>query len=258
MVRYLDRSVLSEAFRILRTNINFILPINETKNGSVLFVTSTIKGEGKTFVSLNTAITLSTLSKKVVLVGADLRNPQLHKQLNLTRANYKGVANYLHDTVLNIDDIKVSDVTNNLKFDIIFSGTIPPNPSELLSNGRFELLLNELKKEYDYIIVDTAPTLLVTDTTLITHLADAILYVSRANFTDRKLFGYISELKKLNNIKNIGIILNNVGDNKGYGYGYSYRYSYNYGYGYGYSSDENKRDLTFFQKIKKYYKKLKR
>jgi capsular exopolysaccharide synthesis family protein len=258
MVRYLDRSVLSEAFRILRTNINFILPINETKNGSVLFVTSTIKGEGKTFVSLNTAITLSTLSKKVVLVGADLRNPQLHKQLNLTRANYKGVANYLHDTVLNIDDIKVSDVTNNLKFDIIFSGTIPPNPSELLSNGRFELLLNELKKEYDYVIVDTAPTLLVTDTTLITQLADAILYVSRANFTDRKLFGYISELKKLNNIKNIGIILNNVGDNKGYGYGYSYRYSYNYGYGYGYSSDENKRDLTFFQKIKKYYKKLKR
>jgi capsular exopolysaccharide synthesis family protein len=258
MVRYLDRSVLSEAFRILRTNINFILPINETKNGSVLFVTSTIKGEGKTFVSLNTAITLSTLSKKVVLVGADLRNPQLHKQLNLTRANYKGVANYLHDTVLNIDDIKVSDVTNNLKFDIIFSGTIPPNPSELLSNGRFELLLNELKKEYDYVIVDTAPTLLVTDTTLITQLADAILYVSRANFTDRKLFGYITELKKLNNIKNIGIILNNVGDNKGYGYGYSYRYSYNYGYGYGYSSDENKRDLTFFQKIKKYYKKLKR
>jgi hypothetical protein len=82
--------------------------------------------------------------------------------------------------------------------------------------------------------------------------------VSRANFTDRKLFGYITELKKLNNIKNIGIILNNVGDNKGYGYGYSYRYSYNYGYGYGYSSDENKRDLTFFQKIKKYYKKLKR
>ena len=258
MVRFLDRSVLSEAFRILRTNINFILPINETDNGSVLFVTSTIKGEGKTFVSLNTAITLSTLSKKVVLVGADLRNPQLHKQLNLTRANYKGVANYLHDTVLNIDDIKVSDVTNNLKFDIIFSGTIPPNPSELLSNGRFELLLNELKKQYDYVIVDTAPTLLVTDTTLITQLADAILYVSRANFTDRKLFGYISELKKLNNIKNIGIILNNVGDNKGYGYGYSYRYSYNYGYGYGYSSDENKRDLTFFQKIKKYYKKLKR
>ena len=258
MVRFLDRSVLSEAFRILRTNINFILPINETDNGSVLFVTSTIKGEGKTFVSLNTAITLSTLNKKVVLVGADLRNPQLHKQLNLTRANYKGVANYLHDTVINIDDIKVSDVTNNLKFDIIFSGTIPPNPSELLSNGRFELLLNELKKQYDYVIVDTAPTLLVTDTTLITHLADAILYVSRANFTDRKLFGYISELKKLNNIKNIGIILNNVGDNKGYGYGYSYRYSYNYGYGYGYSSDENKRDLTFFQKIKKYYKKLKR
>lgn len=258
MVRFLDRSVLSEAFRILRTNINFIVPIKEDNLGSVLFVTSTIKGEGKTFVSLNTAITLSTLNKKVILVGADLRNPQLHKQLNLDRTGLKGVANYLHDTVVNIEDIKVKDISNNLKFDIIFSGTIPPNPSELLSNGRFELLLNELKKEYDYVIVDTAPTLLVTDTTLITQLADAILYVTRANYTDRKLFAFISELKKLNNIQNMGIVLNNVGDNKGYGYGYSYRYSYNYGYGYGYSSDENKHNVTWKHKIKKYLRNLRK
>jgi capsular exopolysaccharide synthesis family protein len=258
MVRFLDRSVLSEAFRILRTNINFIVPIKENKEGSVLFVTSTVKGEGKTFVSLNTAITLSTLNKKVILVGADLRNPQLHKQLNLERTGYKGVANYLHDTVVSIEDLKVKDVSNNLKFDIIFSGTIPPNPSELLSNGRFELLLNELKKEYDYVIVDTAPTLLVTDTTLITHLADAILYVTRANFTDRKLFTFISELRHLNNIQNIGIILNNVGDNKGYGYGYSYRYSYNYGYGYGYSSDDNKYNLSWGHKMKKYFRNLRK
>ena len=176
----------------------------------------------------------------------------MHKQLNIDRSSLKGVANYLHDTVVNIEDIKVKDISNNLKFDIIFSGTIPPNPSELLSNGRFELLLNELKKEYDYVIVDTAPTLLVTDTTLITQLADAILYVARANYTDRKLFAFISELKKLNNIQNLGIVLNNVGDNKGYGYGYSYRYSYNYGYGYGYSSDENKHNVTWKHKIKKY------
>lgn len=258
MVRFLDRSVLSEAFRILRTNINFIVPIKEDNLGSVLFVTSTIKGEGKTFVSLNTAITLSTLNKKVILVGADLRNPQLHKQLNLDRTGLKGVANYLHDTVVNIEDIKVKDISNNLKFDIIFSGTIPPNPSELLSNGRFELLLNELKKEYDYVIVDTAPTLLVTDTILITQLADAILYVTRANYTDRKLFAFISELKKLNNIQNMGIVLNNVGDNKGYGYGYSYRYSYNYGYGYGYSSDENKHNVSLKHKIKKYLRNLRK
>lgn len=258
MVRFLDRSVLSEAFRILRTNINFIVPIKQDNVGSVLFVTSTIKGEGKTFVSLNTAITLSTLNKKIILVGADLRNPQLHKQLNLDRSGFKGVANYLHDTVINIEDLKVKDINNNLKFDIIFSGTIPPNPSELLSNGRFELLLNELKKDYDYVIVDTAPTLLVTDTTLITQLADAILYVARANYTDRKLFAFINELKKMNNIQNMGIILNNVGDNKGYGYGYSYRYSYNYGYGYGYSSDENKQDLSFKHKIKKYIRNLRK
>jgi len=239
LVEFLDRSILSESFRILRTNINYLVPLNNS--GSVIYVTSTVKGEGKTFVSVNLAITLSTLGKKVVLIGADLRNPQLHKTLNLQRFNEKGVANYLVDDGLKISDIKAKNLSHETKFDIIFSGVIPPNPAELMSNGRFEMLLKELKLEYDYIIVDTAPTLLVTDTTLITDLADATLYVTRANYTEKKLLKFISNLKDLNAIKNMGIILNNVGENKGYGY------SSNYGYGYGY---ENEIQKTPLQKIK--------
>lgn len=249
-IKFLDRSILSESFRILRNNINYINPI--TDQGSIIFVTSTIKGEGKTFVSLNLAITLSTLGKKVLLVGADLRNPQLHRILDLDRPNLKGITNFLYDTSVNVNDIIARHLTDtNINFDIIFSGSIPPNPAELLSNGRFDLLVNEIKSDYDYIIVDTAPTLLVADTTLITHLADTVLYVTRANFTEKKLVKFISNLKTLNTIKNMGIILNNVGQNKGYGYSYSY----NYGYGYGYDNDVIFNPSIQYR-IKKWYKKL--
>ncbi len=253
IIRYLDRSILSESFRILRTNLSYIVP-NSTKS-LVLFVTSTIKGEGKTFVSLNLAITLSSIGKKVVLIGADLRNPQLHKKLEVERGNAKGVSNYLYDDTTQIDEIKVPSTKydKQIKFDIIFSGVIPPNPAELLSNGRFELLLNELKKEYDYVIVDTAPTLLVTDTTLITNLADTVLYVTRANFTEKKLLDFVSKLKSMNSITSMAFILNNVGQNKGYGY--SYKYSYNYGYGYGYDNEYSRKTSRTF-KIKKFIRNL--
>lgn len=256
MVKYLDRSVLSEAFRMLRTNLNFL--IKDTKESQVIFTTSTIKGEGKTFVSMNLAITLSTLGKKVILVGADLRNPQLHKMLRITR-HKKGVTNFLHDTVTKLEDVIENGAQFYLKCDFIFSGTIPPNPAELLSNGRFELLLDTLKKEYDFVIVDTAPTLLVTDTTLIANLADALVYVIRANHTDKKLLHFINELKALNKISNAGIVLNNVGEQKGYGYkyGYSYSYKYNYGYGYGYGADESikARKRGIFKTVKKWFRK---
>ncbi len=249
-IQFLDRSILSESFRILRNNINYINPKKD--RGSVIYVTSTIKGEGKTFVSLNLAITLSTLGKKVILIGGDLRNPQLHRILDLERPNLTGISNYLYDTSVNVTDIKAKHLTDtNINFDIIFSGNIPPNPAELLSNGRFELLLDEIKNDYDYIIVDTAPTLLVADTTLITHLADTVLYVIRANFTEKKLLKFISNLKTLNTIKNMGIILNNVGQNKGYGYSYSY----NYGYGYGYD-DDLITNTSILNKIKKVYKNV--
>jgi capsular exopolysaccharide synthesis family protein len=256
MVKYLDRSVLSEAFRMLRTNLNFL--IKKTNESQVIFTTSTIKGEGKTFVSMNLAITLSMLGKKVILVGADLRNPQLHKMLNISR-HQKGVTNYLIDTMTTFDDIIQDGSKYNLQTDFIFSGTIPPNPAELLSNGRFELMLEELKKQYDFVIVDTAPTLLVTDTTLIANLSDLIVFVIRANHTNKNLLHFINELKAMKKIKNAGIVLNNVGEQKGYGYryGYSYSYKYNYGYGYGYGSDETKRrnKRSGWSILKKWFKK---
>lgn len=257
LVKYLDRSILSEAFRMLRTNLNFLL--KEKQQSQVIFTTSTIKGEGKTFVSMNLAVTLSALGKRVVLVGADLRNPQLHKMLQISK-HQKGVTNYLHDTVTTVDDIIQNGVQYNLKCDLIFSGAIPPNPAELLSNGRFELLLEELKKVYDIVVVDTAPTLLVTDTSLIANLSDVIVFVIRANHTEKNLLHFINELKAHGKIKNAGIVLNNVGEQKGYGYkyGYSYSYKYNYGYGYGYNADAHKKHRSLFSRIKSWLRIMKR
>lgn len=257
LVKYLDRSILSEAFRMLRTNLNFLL--KEKQQSQVIFTTSTIKGEGKTFVSMNLAVTLSALGKRVVLVGADLRNPQLHKMLQISK-HQKGVTNYLHDTVTTVDDIIQNGAQYNLKCDLIFSGAIPPNPAELLSNGRFELLLEELKKVYDIVVVDTAPTLLVTDTSLIANLSDVIVFVIRANHTEKNLLHFINELKAHGKIKNAGIVLNNVGEQKGYGYkyGYSYSYKYNYGYGYGYSADAHKKHRNLFSRMKSWLRIMKR
>jgi capsular exopolysaccharide synthesis family protein len=243
-VELLDRSILSESFRILSSNIKYItIP---KKEGNIIFVTSSVKGEGKTFVSTNLSITLSSFGKRVVLVGADLRNPQLHKSLDLKKVLVKGVTNFLFDTKLTVDDIITKNIEKDNNLDVIISGIIPQNPAELLSNGRFEILLNELKKRYEYIIVDTAPTVLVTDTSLILGLADTILYVTRANFTEKRLLKFIANFKKLNDIREMGIILNNIEQNKRYGYKYNYGYNYGYGDQVNRKSNVFKRMLTMF------------
>ncbi len=239
-VGLLDRSMLSESFRILSSNIRHItLP---KKESNVIFVTSSVKGEGKTFVSTNLAIILSSFDRKVVLVGADLRNPQLHKSLDLKKVLVKGVTNYLIDNKTTVDDIIAKNIEKDSNLDVIISGIIPQNPAELLSNGRFEMLLNELRKRYEYVIVDTAPTVLVTDTSLILGFVDTVLYVTRANFTEKRLLKFIANFKKFNDVKNMGIILNNIEQNKLYGY------KYNYGYNYGYGEQTNQY-ISFFKKL---------
>lgn len=228
-----DRSVLAESFRILSSNTNFILPLKENGIGSVIYCTSTIKGEGKTFISLNLSLALSSLNKRVLLIGADLRNPQLHSYINVDKQK-SGLSNYLHDTSFDWKEGLIQGFSEHPNHDTLISGEIPPNPPHLLTNGRFEALLEEAKTLYDYIVIDTAPTISVTDTLLISKFADATVYITRSNFTEKNLLDHSIELSKNKKLKNMAFVINWVGDSER---SYGYKYGYNYGYGYGYGND---------------------
>jgi capsular exopolysaccharide synthesis family protein len=228
-----------EAFRTLANNTNFITPIAKNNEGSVIFVTSSIKGEGKTFVSYNLANAYAHLDKKVILIGADFRNPQLHKYLQQSRKEHKGFSNYLHDSALQWQDLVCKIEDDGFSFDVLLSGDIPPNPTLLLSNQRFADVIAELKKVYDLIIFDTPPTLLVTDSLIISKYADTTLYVVRSGITEKKLVSYSSKLNEDKKIINMGYVINDIDFSSSYGYGYGY--GYNYGYGYGYGKDLEKK-----------------
>lgn len=217
-----DLSPMAEAFRILITNMNFMLPKKE--KGKVVFVTSTVKGEGKTFTSVNLALTLATPSKKTIIVGSDIRNPQLQRY-NAERRGLTGLTEYLYGSETSAKDI-IHKSSFNPNLDVIYSGSIPPNPTELLTNGRYELLLDELKQTYDYIILDTAPLMLVTDTFLIADLADTTIYVTRSKYTEKPLIDFANKAIRSGKIKNVGFVLNDVA--KSY-FGYGNKYGYGYG-----------------------------
>lgn len=236
-----SRSILAESIRMIMVNLNFILfnDTNQEKNNLIL-VTSSIKGEGKTIISTNIASILTSKFKKVLLIGADLRNPQIHKFIGKDKNTFG-----LSDYILN-EDISWKDlIIKEKKLDILLSGTIPPNPTELLGSKKFQLFLEDVKHQYDYIIIDSAPCLLVSDTFEISKFIDTTLYVVRSNFSEIKLCDFINETINLNKIKNVNLVLNAVGSSKSYGYRYGYqygykygyRYGYNYGYGYGYEAD---------------------
>ncbi|HET8839418.1 MAG TPA: polysaccharide biosynthesis tyrosine autokinase, partial [Flavobacteriaceae bacterium] len=240
VIRPNDRSVLAESFRVLRTNINYFKPLNKADDeGQVIFVTSTAKGEGKTFTSVNLAITLATASKRVLLVGSDLRNPKLHNYIKEDK-NRLGTSSYLYDESVQFSDLIIKSPLNYSNLDVILSGNVPPNPAELLSNNRFEQMLNEAKAQYDYVIVDTAPTILVTDTLLTASLADITVYIVRAGFTDQKLLEHVKDLHKFKKMNNICIVISGLKD-KG-------RYGYNYGHGYGYEETPHQKHRFRFWK----------
>lgn len=230
-----DRSSIAEAFRIMRTNLNFMsikTDGNSKSDSEVVFVTSTTKGEGKTFVTINLASSLVAAKKKTLLMGCDLRNPQIHNYLNLKKDQI-GVTNYLYDNSVSIDDLIINNPTIDLDLDVILSGDIPPNPSEMLMSSRFSQLMEEAKKKYDYIIVDTAPTILVTDTILISKYADITLYITRAGFTDTRLFPHIRDIYEQKKLVNMGVVINGLEE--------SGINAYNYGYGYGYGENQIKK-----------------
>lgn len=222
------KTVLAESFRILSFNVDYILPVRQDDRGKVIYCTSTIKGEGKTYVSLNLSLALSSINKKVLLIGADLRNPQIHGHIAQMK-DAPGLTNYLHDSNFNWRDALTSGFEKHPDHHILLSGPIPPNPAHLLTNGRFAKLIEEARDEYDYIIVDTAPTILVTDTMLISDLADATIYIARADFTEKNLLKFSKDLSETGKLKNMAYVINSVGASKSYGY--SYNYGYNYGYG---------------------------
>ncbi|MDY3449196.1 polysaccharide biosynthesis tyrosine autokinase [Riemerella anatipestifer] len=233
IVQLNDLTPMAEAFRILITNMNFMLP--KKAKGKVVQVTSTIKGEGKTFTSVNLALTLATPSKKVIIIGSDIRNPQLQRY-NESRRGLAGLTEFLYDSTTKLETI-IHQSSFNPYLDVIYSGSIPLNPTELLTNGRYEELLEQLKPNYDYVIIDTAPLMLVTDTFLNADLADATVYVTRSKYTDKELIDFANENINANRIKNVGFVLNDVSKSN---------FSYGNEYGYGYHVDEK----TWFQKLK--------
>ena len=237
-----ERTPISEAFRLIRANLNFIIPkIN--KGSKTIFVTSTTSGEGKSFISINTASALALSGNKVLLMGLDFRAPKINKYLNIPEK--KGITNFITDSKLIFDELKFK-IPNIESLDILSSGVIPPNPSELLTTDRVEALFLEVKQKYDFIVVDTAPVNLVSDTLLIAKYADMFMYVVRANYSDKRSLVVPEELYKENKLPNIAIVLNDVDSRRdGYGYGgYGYGgYGYGgYGYGgYGYGATEVKK-----------------
>ena len=218
-----NTSELSDVFNLICANINYILPINAKSAGRAIYVTSSIKSEGKTFSAINIAFAYANLGKKVLLIGADLRNPQIMKALH-HKKSLKGLSDYLHINEMNWTDAITKYSFKSEHLDIIDCGIIPPNSASLLVNGKFKTLIEESKDVYDYVIVDTAPTLLVSDTKLIAKYADTILVVVRADFTDKEILFHIKENLTQLKSKNVAFLFNDSVSiiNKKYNYGYNY------------------------------------
>lgn len=233
-----DRSVLAEALRIIRTNLDFLIKTkhatNQNKN-NIIYVTSSTPGEGKTFVSTNLSMILASTDKKVLLVGADIRNPKLYtffsgdsvdKLKTPSRNKDAGLTEYLLDDSINAKDIIRPMLVHHNTIDVIYSGKIPPNPAELLMSSKVERLLDEVSELYDYVIVDTAPMMVVSDTLLIAPYANHIIYVTRAGVTDEAAVKFPINLRDEGKLKGISFVVNDVTlDELGYGGKYGYGYS---------------------------------
>ena len=235
-----EKAHQQEVFRTLMYNTLFIKPKGTEDSGTSILVTSSISGEGKTFIAINLAKSLAEKGEKVVLLEGDLRNPKIHKFLNLEKTG-KGIVNYVLDSQLNINEITTSFSENNLSFDIIFSGKASSIPPTILANQRFEELISKLKNKYDYVVIDSAPTHLVSDTLVFAENTDITLFITRFKYTDKKLINFSTKLAKERKLKNMAYVINGM-----------QKSSYSYGYGHGYSTNtiENKKWYVFKKRSK--------
>lgn len=226
-------NLMEEIFRSLRTNLQFMLKENE----KVVMFTSSTSGEGKTFIASNIAISFGLLGKKTILIGLDIRKPRLAELFEIND-HHHGITNLLVKENVTWEDTKQqivpSGINNNL--DILMAGPIPPNPGELVTRESLDEVINQLKEHYDYILIDTAPVGLVTDSLPIGRLANVTVYVCRADYTPKSSFAFINSLSMEKKLPNISIVLNGVDLSKR-------KYGYHYGYGkygkyakYGYSN----------------------
>jgi capsular exopolysaccharide synthesis family protein len=209
-------STFSEMFRMIRTNLSFILAAEQGKR---VLVTSSISGEGKTLVAINLALSVAMMGKRVVVVGMDVRVPRLAGYMHM-KVN-SGVTDFLTDTSVTIEQLIIpSGVHPNLA--ILQSGPIPPNPTELLLTSRVEELFDQLDALYDYIIIDSAPIGLVADTFSLNRISNAVVYICRQNVTPKQYVVQLQDLVQQNHLSNVGIVINGVDMKAGYGYRYGY------------------------------------
>jgi capsular exopolysaccharide synthesis family protein len=218
-----SNSVIAEATRILFSNLSFLLPKKKEKKGNVLLFCSSIHGEGKSFCAFHNAVTISNLNKKVLLIGADLRNPQLHEYFDIKRSEL-GLSNFLSNKSDNWKEFLLKNTSFSENLDTLFSGEIPPNPAQLLTNTNFEVLIEEAKDLYDFIIIDSAPLQLVADTLNYSYLADVTVFITRCDYSDKNTLVQINNFIKKEQLKNVGIIINGVKMKNTHGYNYGSNY----------------------------------
>ena len=226
------KSALSEAFRTIRSSLQFLYKKQQVSGSKTLMITSSISGEGKTFCSINIATVFALSEKKTVIIGLDLRKPRLADEFNLT--TQLGVVNYL------IKQNSLSEITNSTQIpnlDVILSGPIPPNPSELILSDAMKELIEELKQKYDYIILDTPPVGLVSDALELAQYADVTLYIVRQNYTKKDMITLLNTRIKRGELNNASIVFNGYENKAKYGSGYGYGYG---AYSNGYHEEEEK------------------
>lgn len=243
VVRNNSTDPVSEAMRIIRSNMAFMKVQSERLQ--TIMVTSSNPSAGKTFISSNLAMSLALTNKRVVLIDFDLRRRTLSKEFG-QRHNRKGLSSYLAGTFTDLSDIIFSS-NMNANFDIIYSGPQPPNPAEMLMSEKLDKMIEELKKRYDYVIIDAVPSMMVADAQIINRLADLTIYVVREGLLDRRQLPDIERLYTSGKFSNMSLILNGASGQSGYGY----RHGYGYQYGYGYGQDNKSTKRSAFDIFKK-------